>query len=305
MQVKSMKPQLKFVILISTAFICSLNISVVRAQTRENTTPDMQYRAGLSEHFRYTGDGSVFISGHRGGREEGYPENSLEGFQNVLTHAPAFFEVDPRLTKDSIIVLMHDATLDRTTTGVGFLRDLTRDQLKSVRLKDSKGNITPYSVPTLEEVIIWCKAKTIINLDKKDVPMEMIVDLIRRLHAEDYVMVTVHSGAQARYYYDRIPDIMLSAFSRTMEEYEDLATSGVPWHNMIAYVGQTINPGNKRIVDSLHANGVRCMISLAPTADKLNSSFERQQAYLEEIKKQPDIIESDFPVEIWKVLQLR
>lgn len=302
---RRMKPTDKVVLTILFAVTYSLSTSIVAAQTQGKMTPDIQWREQLSDHFQYTGDGSVIISGHRGGREEGFPENSLEGFQNVLKQAPAIFEIDPRLTKDSIIVLMHDATLDRTTTGKGFLRDYTLDQLKSVQLKDSKGNVTPYSVPTLEEVITWSKNKTIVNLDKKDVPMEMIATLIKKLHAEDHVMVTVHTGAQARYYYDRFPDIMLSAFARTMAEYADLAISGVPWQNMIAYIGPTINSGNTTVVDSLHAHGVRCMISLAPTADKLDSACERQKAYLEEIRKQPDIIESDIPTEIWKALQVR
>ncbi len=295
----------KKIVLTTFVAINSLSTAVVFAQAPQKMTREHQWKEQLSDHFQYTGDGSVIISGHRGGREEGFPENSLEGFQNALRKAPAIFEIDPRLTKDSIIVLMHDATLDRTTTGKGLLSDYTWDQLKSVRLKDSKGHVTPFSVPTLEEVILWSNGKTIVNLDKKDVPMKMIAALIKKLHAEDHVMVTVHTGAQARYYYDRFPGIMLSAFARTMAEYEDLAISGVPWHNMIAYIGPTINSENKAIVDLLHANGVRCMISLAPTVDKLDSACERQKAYLEEIRKQPDIIESDIPTEIWKVLQVR
>jgi len=302
---KRIKPIGKILLTILFAATYSLSTNVIAAQTSENIIPDYPWREQLSDQFHYTGDGSVIISGHRGGREEGFPENSLEGFQNVLRQTPAIFEIDPRLTKDSIIVLMHDATLDRTTTGKGLLKDYTIDQLKSVRLKDSNGNVTPYSVPTLEEIIIWSKNKTIVNLDKKDVPMEMIAALIKRLQAEDHVMVTVHTGAQARYDYDRFPDIMLSAFARTKAEYEDLAISGVPWQNMIAYIGPTINSENKPIVDSLHAHGVRCMISVAPTVDKLGSACERQRAYLEEIEKQPDIIESDIPTEIWKALQLR
>ena len=300
-----MKPTKNVVLTILFAVICSLSTGVVIAQVPDMMTPEHQWKEQLSDHFQYSGDGSIIISGHRGGREEGFPENSLEGFQNVLRQAPAIFEIDPRLTKDSIIVLMHDATLDRTTTGKGLLRDYTWDQLKSIRLKDSKGHITPFSIPTLEEVILWSRNKTIVNLDKKDVPLEMIAALIKKLQAEDYVMVTVHTGAQARYYYHRFPGIMLSAFTRTMAEYEDMAISGVPWQNMIAYIGPTINSGNKAVVDSLHAHGVRCMISLAPTADKLESACERQKAYLEEIGKQPDIIESDIPTEIWKALQSR
>ena len=78
-------------------------------------------------------------------------------------------------------------------------------------------------------------------------------------------MLTVHNGSQAKYYYDRFPNIMLSAFMRSMKEYEDMATSGVPWQNMIAYVGPTINSENEAIIKLLHTNGVRCMVSFAPT----------------------------------------
>jgi len=256
----------------------------------------------FSKCFKYKGDGSILVSGHRGGREKRYPENSLEGFRNVLSQMSAFFEIDPRLTKDSVIVLMHDNTLERTTTGKGRVGDYTWEQLKSVRLKDSEGNVTECSIPKLEDVIKWSKGKTVINLDKKDVPMEMTATLIKKMHAEDHVMLTVHNGEQARFYYDRFPDIMLSAFTRTMKEYEDIAASGVPWENMIAYVGPSITPENAKIVEMLHEKGVRCMISVAPTHDTLKTQEERIKAYKEEINRHPDIIESDIPTEIWKAL---
>lgn len=283
-----------------------LNCEVANAQTVKTQSLNIFLKKGNPQkQFKYKGDGSVIVSGHRGGRERGYPENSLEGFENVLRQMPAFFEIDPRLTKDSVIVLMHDATLDRTTTAKGKLADYTWAELQSVRLKDSEGNVTACSIPKLEDAIIWSKGKTVVNLDKKDVPLEMIVALIKKLHAEDHVMLTVHNGKDARFYYDHFPHIMLSAFSRTLKEFEDIAASGVPWENMIAYVGSTINAENSQIVESLHAKGVRCMTSVAPTHDKLTTEDARAKAYLEEINKQPDIIESDVPTEIWKALQSR
>lgn len=243
------------------------------------------------------------VSGHRGGREAGYPENSIEGFQRALAQMPAFFEIDPRLTKDSVIVLMHDATLDRTTDATGSLSDYTLAELQSVRLKDYEGNITSAKIPTLEEVIKWSKGKTIVNLDKKDVPLHMIVELIKKHKAEKHVMLTVHTGAQARYYSDRLPGIMLSVFARNDKEFEDIVISGVPWENMIAYVGQTIDDSNRHIVEQLRAKGVRCMVSYAPTLDRLKTAGERKFAYKEAIRTNPDIIESDYPVEVWKVLR--
>ncbi|WP_321436143.1 glycerophosphodiester phosphodiesterase family protein [uncultured Bacteroides sp.] len=275
------------------------------AQSSKIHSLNIKKNKDVHDYFKYKGDSSILVSGHRGGREKGFSENSLAGFGNVMKQMPAFFEIDPRLTKDSVIVLMHDPTLERTTTGKGRVCDYTWTELKSIRLKDSEGNVTPYSIPTLKEVIKWSKGKTVINLDKKDVPMKMVAALIKKYHAENYVMLTVHNGAQARYYYDRFPNIMFSAFIRTMKEYEDIASSNVPWRNFIAYIGPTINSENENIVKLLHAKGVRCMVSLAPTHDKLKTYEERQKSYKEEINKRPDIIESDIPTEIWTAMQSR
>lgn len=283
-------------------FILLIPLSAVQLQAQSDHYLNFRNKKELQSFFAYKNDGSIIVSGHRGGREKGFPENSIEGFENVMNRMSAFFEIDPRLTKDSIIVLMHDETLDRTTTGKGKVSDYTWAELQDIRLKDSEGNVTPNKIPLLQDVFVWSKGKTIINLDKKDVPMEMIVKLIKKHKAEKYVMLTVHTGAQARYYYDRFPGIMLSAFARNDKEYDDLAISGVPWCNMIAYVGPTINEKNIQIVDKLHANGVKCMVSYAPTHDKIKDDKERKNAYIHELKQKPDIIESDIPSEILEVL---
>lgn len=256
------------------------------------------------DHFAYKTDSTILISGHRGGREAGFPENSIEGFQQVLSKSTAFFEIDPRLTKDSVIVLMHDETLDRTTNGTGKVSDYTWDELQAFRLLDFEGNITTAMIPKLEEVFDWTKKKTVVNLDKKDVPMQMIVDLIKDKKVQNYVMLTVHTGAQARFFYDRLPGVMLSVFARNDAEYEDIAISGVPWENMIAYVGPKIDNSNKHIVEKLHAKGVRCMVSYSPTHDKIRSTEQRMAAYIKEVENsvyKPDIIESDYPVDVWNI----
>lgn len=256
------------------------------------------------DHFAYKTDSTILISGHRGGREAGFPENSIEGFQQVLSKSTAFFEIDPRLTKDSVIVLMHDETLDRTTNGTGKVSDYTWDELQAFRLLDFEGNITTAMIPKLEEVFEWTKKKTVVNLDKKDVPMQMIVDLIKEKKVQNYVMLTVHTGAQARFFYDRLPGVMLSVFARNDAEYEDIAISGVPWENMIAYVGPKIDNSNKHIVEKLHAKGVRCMVSYSSTHDKIRSTEQRMAAYIKEVENsvyKPDIIESDYPVDVWNI----
>jgi glycerophosphoryl diester phosphodiesterase len=293
-------------ILYLSVAVLALLLSAAGCGSKEGKENYLKFKkiSDTHEYFAYKADSTLLISGHRGTKEEGYPENSIEGFQQALSRVPLFFEVDPRLTKDSVIVLMHDETIDRTTNASGKLSDYTYEELLSIRLKDHEGNITASMIPKLEEVFEWCKGKSVVNLDRKDVPHQMIVDLIKKHKAEKYVMLTVHTGAQARYYHDRLPGIMLSVAVRNEAEYEDIDISGVPWENMIAYVGQSINESNRHIVEKLHANGVRCMVSFAPTHDRLRTTEQRMAAYLREVENsvyKPDIIESDYPVEVWSV----
>lgn len=293
-------------ILYLSVAVLALLLSAAGCGSKEGKENYLKFKkiSDTHEYFAYKADSTLLISGHRGTKEEGYPENSIEGFQQALSRVPLFFEVDPRLTKDSVIVLMHDETIDRTTNASGKLSDYTYEELLSIRLKDHEGNITASMIPKLEEVFEWCKGKSVVNLDRKDVPHQMIVDLIQKHKAEKYVMLTVHTGAQARYYHDRLPGIMLSVAVRNEAEYEDIDISGVPWVNMIAYVGQSINESNRHIVEKLHANGVRCMVSFAPTHDRLRTTEQRMAAYLREVENsvyKPDIIESDYPVEVWSV----
>lgn len=256
----------------------------------------------LHDFFSYREDDRPIISGHRGGIVPGFPENSIEAFENTLQHTPAFFEIDPRLTKDSVIVLVHDATLDRTTTGTGKVMDYTWEELKALRLKDHLGNVTPYGIPSLEEVIKWSKGKTIINLDKKDVPLEMTAAIIKKHKAYAHVMVTVHTAEQARYYYDQDHRQMFSAFIRTLEEFQAFEAERIPWSQIMAYVGPLSKPENKKLYDLLHERGVKVMISAAPSYDKLKSSEERSEAYVRCIEEGADVIESDLPIEVGTAL---
>lgn len=275
-------------------FLC-LNFFLVEAQ--EINRLKIKNEKALKNFFRYTGKDIPLISGHRGCHIKDYPENSIEAFEYTLKHTPAFFEIDPRLTKDSVIVLLHDDTLERTTTGKGKLSDHTWEDVKKLKLKDSEGNITPYRIPTLAEAIEWARGKTILNLDKKDVPMEMTAAIIRKHNAGSFVMVTVHNAKQAKFYYDDDPNRMMSAFIKTEEAFRQFEASGVPWSNMIAYIGPENKPANKKMYELLHNHGVMCMISAATVYDKLPDAETRAEAYRETFRQGADILESDLPVE--------
>lgn len=271
---------------------------VVSTGYAQLNTLQIKSTADLHSFFHYTGKGKAIISGHRGSYLTGYPENAIETLEYVLQHTPAFFEIDPRLTKDSVIVLLHDATLDRTTTGKGKLSDFTWEEVKQLRLKDKDGNVTPYRIPALQEAIDWARGKTVLNLDKKDVPLQMTANMIRKNNAGNFVMVTVHNAQQAKFYYDADPNVMMSAFVKTEQALKEYEAAGVPWKNMIAYIGSENKPANKTMFDLLHARSVMCMISAAPVYDKLPSAQERAASYRDIFMQGADILESDYPVEV-------
>ncbi|MBO9151972.1 glycerophosphodiester phosphodiesterase family protein [Chitinophaga sp. GCM10012297] len=281
-------------ILLGSALLCTALIA--NAQQTINVL-NIRNAKELRGFFAYTGKDVPFISGHRGGVNKGFPENSLEAFENTLRHTPATFEIDPRLTKDSMIVLMHDATLERTTTGKGKVGDYTLAELKQLYLKDVEGNVTAFRIPTLEEAIDWAKGKTVLILDKKDVPFEMTAAIIKKHKAEGHVMVTVHTAKEAKWYHDRNPEIVFEAFVKTQKALEEYEAAGIPWTHIMAYVGPDNKPELAPLYANLNKRGVMCMISTAPTYDKLPGAEERAAAYRSIIEKGASLIEADRSIE--------
>ncbi|GAB3773236.1 hypothetical protein GCM10028818_14480 [Spirosoma horti] len=251
----------------------------------------------LHSFFHWSNKKMPIISGHRGGMANGFPENTLAAFENTLTYTPAFFETDPRLTKDSVIVLLHDATLDRMTTGTGKLSDYTWEEVKKLRLKDAQGMVTQHRIPSLAEAIEWARGKTVLNLDRKDVPFAMTAALIRKHKADAFIMLTVHAPEQAQYYYKENKDRMFSVFIKSKQELEAYEKAGIPAANMIAYIGPTVKPENQELYRLLNARGIMCMISAASSYDKLPNPEERAAAYQAIINDGASILESDRPIE--------
>ena len=99
-------------------------------------TIDARTPEGLQELFAPGGDALPLVSAHRGGAGKGFPENCIATFEQTLRHCWSMLEIDPRYTKDHVLVLNHDPTLERTTSGTGRVADHTLEELKQLRLKD-------------------------------------------------------------------------------------------------------------------------------------------------------------------------
>lgn len=108
----------------------------------------------------------VVVVAHRGDWRN-YPENSIPAIESVIRMGVDMMELDIKMTKDSVLVLCHDWTLDRTTTGSGNIGDYTYEQLLAFDLKRAHGIAIPgLKIPTLRQALEVCKDRIVVNVDQ-------------------------------------------------------------------------------------------------------------------------------------------
>jgi len=89
---------------------------------------------------------------HRGGAAL-WPENSLEAFRGAVALGAPLLELDVHLTADGHVAVIHDATLERTTTGTGPVAKHAAADLRALRLRRRDGTLAGEGVPMLEDVL--------------------------------------------------------------------------------------------------------------------------------------------------------
>ncbi|WP_304517485.1 glycerophosphodiester phosphodiesterase family protein [Cecembia rubra] len=247
------------------------------------------------DFYAWTSDRIPMVSAHRGGPYPGYPENSIEAFENTLRHTPSIIEFDVALTKDSVLVLMHDNTLDRTTSGKGKVIDHTFEEIRELFLVDKEGHQTNFRIPTFEEALAWGKGKTLFTVDiKREVPFEMVVDVIKKYNAEPYAAVITYSVEAAKKMHRLHPELMLSVTIRNEEELQRFEESGIPVDRWIAFTGTSERP--KEFNELLHEKGVFTILGVLGNLDR--SAIARgDQIYAEFVENGADILATDRPIE--------
>ncbi|SOC11127.1 glycerophosphoryl diester phosphodiesterase [Ureibacillus xyleni] len=108
------------------------------------------------------------IFAHRGYSAK-YPENTIAAFQAAAQLPIYGVELDVHLTKDNQIVVIHDETIDRTSNGSGFVKDLTLEQLRKFDFGSWLGEeYAGEKIPTLSEVLaLFCKTNLMVNIELK------------------------------------------------------------------------------------------------------------------------------------------
>lgn len=160
--------------------LCFLNFTLVA---------NAQNRAEILRNRILKGDTTgVLVVAHRGDWRYA-PENSRQAIEHSIKVGVDIVELDLQLTKDSILIIMHDDKLERTTSGNGFVNEHTLADIKKLRLRNGCGICTHSQVPTLEEALLLAKGRALINLDKADRYFDLLMPVLEKTGTTNQIIM--------------------------------------------------------------------------------------------------------------------
>jgi glycerophosphoryl diester phosphodiesterase len=181
--------------------------------------------AGLRKPIR-----DVTVVAHRG-LARGYPENTLVAFQHALAMGVDYIEVDLRMTKDGIPIILHDPRVDRTTDGQGPVESFTLAQLKQLdagSIEDAR--FAGERIPSLEEaltLVIPRGGKLLFDIKSgHDLDIQKVVRLVERHGAVKQIVIGARSVEDIRRFRSFNRDLCILAFIPKSHHIHKFAAAG-------------------------------------------------------------------------------
>ncbi|TPE62869.1 glycerophosphodiester phosphodiesterase family protein [Sandaracinobacter neustonicus] len=247
----------------------------------------------------------ALVSAHRGQKDPMAAENSIASFADTIERGPIFIEVDVSRSADGVLMLMHDQTLDRTTTGLGPLAGYSYQQLRRAWLKDGKGAITDERIPTLEEALVWARRNGgVLQLDiKPGVPLADVLEQVREQRMENQVILIAYSLADVRNFQRAAPEMMISASGRNASENAAILAMANP--RMLFFTG--VAEPDPALIARLDAAGVEAITgTLGKAGERLDDRYladGNASEYAALAERGVALIASDQPVVAWRALK--
>jgi glycerophosphoryl diester phosphodiesterase len=186
------------------------------------------------------------IVGHRGACGHA-PENTLKAFAKGMALGCQRLELDVQVSADSIPVVIHDATVDRTTNGKGAVESLTLAELKSLDAGDGE------KIPTLEQVMRLCRNKVDlqIELKAKNSP-PLVAELIKRHWNKQGVVITSFDLRLLDQFAAILPDIPRGLLNKE-PDFDMIAAAEKHGHKWICPRADIVNP---QLIENAHGVGM-------------------------------------------------
>jgi glycerophosphoryl diester phosphodiesterase len=238
------------------------------------------------------------VAAHRGGPAPGFAENALPTFAHTVAAIPAMLEIDIARSKDGALVLMHDDTVDRTSTGGGAVADFTLAELEALQLKDDDGKVLDARIPTLKQALDWAAGKAVLELDiKRGVAYEDVAQAVRDAHAQNRVILITYSTQAAARLARVAPEMMISVNIKDASELDGLKGAGVDLAHVLAWTG-TEEPSSALNI-ALAQRGVEVLFGTLGGGQSWDARFAREGAaqYAAFAETGIQLIATDRPVE--------
>ncbi|WP_181139127.1 glycerophosphodiester phosphodiesterase [Streptomyces sp. Ru72] len=157
---------------VTTAVVATLGVAALTGRTHGTPAARVPQKSPTADCS------GTRVIGHRGSPRRA-PENTIASFQAAAAHGADYVETDVQVTKDGEPVIMHDATVDRTTDGTGRIDQLTAQQVSRLTVKGGG------RVPTLRQALSAVKALPVrFLLEIKGPQTPAAVDQVLRLVSE-------------------------------------------------------------------------------------------------------------------------
>jgi glycerophosphoryl diester phosphodiesterase len=167
--------------------------------------------------FHAADNGFTHVCAHRGYSLH-YPENTLLAFEAAKAAGATTCEIDLVLTRDGEAVVTHDALLDRTTDGYGFVSD---HDLSDIRARDAavrfKGRFSGVRIPTFAEAILWAKREgmgLVVEMKERERPDALssrVLDVLSETDGIGQVLVLSFNHVDLARIKDKAPDLRTEA----------------------------------------------------------------------------------------------
>jgi len=242
-------------------------------------------------------EGITLVAAHRGG----LVENSIAGMSQVLAEVPALMEVDVNVSADGVLFLMHDDTLDRTTTGTGAVSDRDWSYI-STQTVVGPGGKKYDSPPTLSDALAWADGKTILELDiKRAVDYEDLVTVVKQAGATDRILYIAYTNGQAEKLHRLHPAAMISA---TLDDPGDLDLINVPADRLLGWTGNT-SP-SQPVFDDLNTADIEVIFGTLGGRDSIDNRLAATGEfgyYADLARDGVDIIATDAPIAAYDAMK--
>ncbi|NOX93764.1 MAG: glycerophosphodiester phosphodiesterase family protein [Alphaproteobacteria bacterium] len=286
---------------------CSESVTDTNTQNPESANSGWSINPGgdLNGFFEcLEAEGATLISAHRGGPRRGFPENAIETMAAVLQEIPAIIEIDVATSADGVLYLLHDDTLDRTTTGTGEGNALSWSEIRKLKLKDENGRATGFSPSRFAKTLAWAKHRTILQIDfKRSTRYSDVAREIHRQKAEDRVILIAYSVGSAAKLHRLMPDAMISISLNSQSTLNRAVAAGIPDNRILGFTG-TDDP-NPRLFSILNGRDVEVIFGTLGGRDSIDETIARSgygALYAEIAADGADIIATDRPIAAYAAL---